>query len=219
MEVRAHQQGQTHHAKIGPLRFGMASLREFRRRAAIEEGIEVRAIEAQTAHINPKVLHELAAEVGLDLADGLLIDGVHGVPEALGTKLLARKGEPAPQGGLLIPVSHLGLAVRTGQAVQSDEQQILTDTRALLSLGNVPVDEGDELKLLGQSPGRSEEAELLDARFEGLTGLLLQAGEERVGSAEVGQDDLAGFSVDALGGDDLPIAVTVDDFGGEASHD
>src|SRR5207302_1101561 len=105
MEVRAHQQGQAHHAQIGPLRFGMASLGELRRRAAIDEGIEVRAIEAQAADINPKLLHQFLAERGLDLADGLFIDRVHGVPEALGTKLLARKREPAPQSGLLIPVA------------------------------------------------------------------------------------------------------------------
>src|SRR5204862_291975 len=103
MEVRAHQQGQAHYAQIGPLRFGMTSLREFRCRAAIDEGIEVRAIEAQAADINPKLLHEFPAKVGLDLADGLLIEGVHGVPEALRTKLLARKREPAPQRGLPIP--------------------------------------------------------------------------------------------------------------------
>jgi hypothetical protein len=96
-------------------------LSQFRCRAAIDEGIEVRPIEAQAADINAKVLHQLPAEVHLDLADGWLIDGVHGVPEALRTKLLARKREPAPQGGLLIPVGHLGLAARTGQAVQSGE--------------------------------------------------------------------------------------------------
>jgi len=58
----------------------------------------------------------------------------------------------------------------------------------------------------------------LDACLDGLTGLLLEAGEECVGGAEVGQDDLAGFSVDALGGDDLPVAATVDDFSGERRH-
>ena len=196
----------------------MTSLVQLLRRAAIDESIEVRAIEAQAADINPKLLHQFLAERGLDLADGLFIDRVHGVPEALGTKLLARKREPAPQSGLLIPVGHLGLAAGTGQAIQSSEQQILTDTGALLPLGHVPVDEGDELKPLGQAPSRGEEAELLDACLDGLTGFLLQAGEERVGGAEVSQDNLAGFSVDALGGDDLPVAVTVDDFGGEGGH-
>jgi hypothetical protein len=85
----------------------------------------------------------------------------------------------------------------------------------LLPLGKVPVHEGDELKPLGQAPGGGEEAELLDGCLDGLTGLLLESGEERVGGAEMGQDDLAGFSVDALGGDDLPVAAAVDDFGGK----
>jgi len=108
-------------------------------------------------------------------------------------------------------VGHLGLAARTGQAVQSGESQILTDTGGLLPLGNVPVDEGDELKPLGQAPGGGEEAERLDACLEGLAGLLLESGEEGVGGAEMGQDDRAG-SVEALGGDDLPVAAAVDDF-------
>src|SRR2546429_9261274 len=48
--------------------------------------------------------------------------------------------------------------------------------------------------------------------------LLLEAGEEGIGGAEVGQDDLAGFSVDAPGGDDLEVLVAVDDLGGERRH-
>jgi hypothetical protein len=54
--------------------------------------------------------------------------------------------------------------------------------------------------------------------LEGLTGVELQASQEGVGGAQVGEDDLAGFSVDPAGGDDLPIAVAVDGLGGEASH-
>jgi len=94
----------------------------------------------------------------------------------------------------------------------------LTDAGPLLTFGNVPVDEGDELKLLCQAPGRGEEAERLDARLDGLALLLLEAGEEGIGGAEVGQDDLAGFSVDAPGGDDLEVLVAVDDLGGERRH-
>src|SRR5207244_13397476 len=66
--------------------------------------------------------------------------------------------------------------------------------------------------------GRGEEAERLDARLDGLALLLLEAGEEGIGGAEVGQDDLAGFSVDAPGGDDLEVLVAVDDLGGERRH-
>ena len=186
VEVRTHQQGQAHHAQIRPLRFGMSSLSQFRRRAAIDEGIEVCAIEAQAADINPKALHKLPAQVRLDLADSSLIDRFHGVPETLGTKLLAGKREPAPEGGLLIPVGHLGLAAGACQAIQSGEHEILTDTGPLPPLGNVPIDQGDELEPLGQAPGRGQQAELLDASLDGLTGLLLETGEECVAGAEVG---------------------------------
>jgi len=58
----------------------------------------------------------------------------------------------------------------------------------------------------------------LDACLDGLTGLLLEASQERVGGAQVGQDHLAGFSIDALGGDDLPVAVTVDNLGSKRGH-
>jgi hypothetical protein len=94
----------------------------------------------------------------------------------------------------------------------------LTDTGPLLPLGNTAVDEGDQLKPLGQAPGRRQEAELVDACLDGLTGLLLETSEESVGGAEVGEDNLAGLSVDALGGDDLPVAVAVDEFGGKGRH-
>ena len=119
---------------------------------------------------------------------------------------------------MLIPVGHLGLAAGAGQAVQSGEHEILTDTGPLPPLGNVSINEGDELEPLGQAPSRSEQAELLDACLDRLTGLLLEAGEEGVGGAEVGQDDLAGLSVDALRGDDLPVAATVDDLSRERGH-
>ena len=89
----------------------------------------------------------------------------------------------------------------------------------MLSLGNVAVDEGNELKFFGQPPSGGQKAELLDAGFEGFSRLLLQAGEEGVGGAEVGEDDLAGLSIDTLGGDDLPVAVAMDGFGCKGSHD
>src|SRR5256886_17552125 len=54
--------------------------------------------------------------------------------------------------------------------------------------------------------------------FRSLALLLLEAGGEGIGGAEVGQDDLAGFSVDAPGGDDLEVLVAVDDLGGERCH-
>src|SRR5205823_1204384 len=97
VEIRAHQQGQAHHAQIRPLGFGMASPCQFRGRAAIDEGVEVRAIEAQAAYVNPEVFDQLPTELHLDFADGRLIDGVHGVPEALGTKLLSGERKPALQ--------------------------------------------------------------------------------------------------------------------------
>src|SRR2546429_6697139 len=75
----------------------MASPCQFRGRAAIDEGVEVRAIEAQAAYVNPEVFDQLPTELHLDFADGRLIDGVHGVPEALGTKLLSGERKPALQ--------------------------------------------------------------------------------------------------------------------------
>src|SRR2546429_2361084 len=60
------------------LGFGMASPCQFRGRAAIDEGVEVRAIEAQAAYVNPEVFDQLPTELHLDFADGRLIDGVHG---------------------------------------------------------------------------------------------------------------------------------------------
>src|SRR2546430_17444506 len=87
------------------LGFGMASPCQFRGRAAIDEGVEVRAIEAQAAYVNPEVFDQLPTELHLDFADGRLIDGVHGVPEALGTKLLSGEREPALQRSLSIPRS------------------------------------------------------------------------------------------------------------------
>src|SRR5256884_678440 len=83
------------------LGFGMASPCQFRGRAAIDEGVEVRAIEAQAAYVNPEVFDQLPTELRLDFADGRLIDGVHGVPEALGTKLLSGERKPALQGVFL----------------------------------------------------------------------------------------------------------------------
>src|SRR6266699_150878 len=41
---------------------------------------------------------------------------------------------------------------------------------------------------------------------------------KRVSAVPRGQDDLAGFSVDAPGGDDLEVLVAVDDLGGERRH-
>src|SRR5256884_5079023 len=179
----------------------MASPCQFRGRAAIDEGVEVRAIEAQAAYVNPEVFDQLPTELHLDFADGRLIDGVHGVPEALGTKLLSGERKPALQRSLSIPLGHAGLAVGAGQAVQRSQHEILTDAGPLLTFGNVPVDEGDELKLLCQAPGRGEEAERLDARLDGLALLLLEAGGEGIGGGGGGAGGLGGgFPVGAGGG-------------------
>src|SRR6266699_3194305 len=71
-----------------------------------------------------EVFDQLPTELHLDFADGRLIDGVHGVPEALGTKLLSGERKPALQRSLSIPLGHAGLAVGAGQAVQRSQHEI-----------------------------------------------------------------------------------------------
>src|SRR2546429_6745815 len=62
----------------------MASPCQFRGRAAIDEGVEVRAIEAQAAYVNPEVFDQLPTELHLDFADGPLLDRAHRVPQGRG---------------------------------------------------------------------------------------------------------------------------------------
>src|SRR2546429_9912160 len=88
------------------------------------------------------LFRSLPTELHLDFADGRLIDGVHGVPEALGTKLLRGERKPALQRSLSIPLGHAGLAVGAGQAVQRSQHEILNDAGPLLTFGKVSVDEG-----------------------------------------------------------------------------
>src|SRR2546429_932412 len=79
------------------------------------------------------LFRSLPTELHLDFADGRLIDGVHGVPEALGTKLLSGERKPALQRSLSIPLGHAGLAVGAGQAGQRSPHQIMTDRCPLLT--------------------------------------------------------------------------------------
>src|SRR5437660_10778870 len=82
----------------------MASPCQFRGRAAIDEGVEVRAIEAQAAYVNPEVFDQLPTELHLEVAYGRLMDGVYGVSRRLGPKLLSGETRPAVQWCLTLPL-------------------------------------------------------------------------------------------------------------------
>jgi hypothetical protein len=89
----------------------------------------------------------------------------------------------------------------------------------LVPLGDISIDDGHDSEFLGQVPGSRQQTELMDAGLQRLAGFLLQTRQQGIGRAQVSEDDLAGLSVDAFGGNDLPVAVSVDDFRSERGHD
>ena len=88
-----------------------------------------------------------------------------------------------------------------------------------MAFGDVLVDEFGQLELPGQLEGGGEEAEVVDPGLEGLAAGLLEFAQEAVGGAEVGEDHLAWLAVEALAGDDLPVAATANGFGDEGGHE
>ena len=88
---------------------------------------------------------------------------------------------------------------------------------SLVPFVGVLVDEGREVKVVGDFPEGGDSGRVTDGSRNGLGGLL-EACEEVVGFAEMSEDDGTRFAVDAAGLDELPIGMSVDGFFLEAGH-
>jgi hypothetical protein len=80
------------------------------------------------------------------------------------------------------------------------------------------LEQGVDAKVLGDLPEGRHGTEVADER--GVRPVeLLEASQEVIGFAEVGQDEGSGLAVDASGLHDLPIGMTVNRLGHQARHE
>src|SRR5262245_52674215 len=79
-------------------------------------------------------------------------------------------------------------------------------------------EQGVEAEVLGDPPEGRQGTEVADQCGVRAVGLL-EAPEEVVGLAEVGQDDGSGFAVDSSALHDLPVGMSADRLGHQARHE
>ena len=88
----------------------------------------------------------------------------------------------------------------------------------MLAFGGELIDELDQAQLLGEVVEGGQTAEGSHAGAVGPAGRLAQALEQRVGGAEVFDDDGTGAAVDAARFDEVVIGVAVNDLALKARH-
>ncbi len=88
----------------------------------------------------------------------------------------------------------------------------------MLPLGDVLIDQSDQLQLLGQLIESGRSAKLNHASMQRLGGGLLEAFEQGICGAKVLEDDRPGTTVHASGFDEVVVGMAVDDSALEAGH-
>ena len=122
------------------------------------------------------------------------------------------------QSGVGKPVKHGAFALGMDGTVEGGQRQVLPGAHALLTLGAVPIDVGDEVGALTFLPQRSGEAEAKDFGALRSRSLSLDSVEDIVGFAEVFLPQTARFAVDTAPFGVVVIGVAFDAFLFQAFH-
>jgi len=142
-----------------------------------------------------------------------LVDPIHIVPEALTGKLRTLNPKQAWKHGLVVPFAGFCFAARRHATVEAGHQKILADGRPLISLlGDMLVNNGNDLKLLGNIKGSGRSTEFAHDNF-----LWLWARESEsqlLGRADVFLPNDLGFAVNAAAFTQVIVGSSFDEFPG-----
>jgi hypothetical protein len=94
----------------------------------------------------------------------------------------------------------------------------LSDGGTLAALGDVLINEFHQLKLTRKIVEGRDTTKLCDTGSQSLDLGILKAFEQRIGSAQILDDDWAGSAINAAGLDNVVIRVPVDDLALDARH-
>ena len=185
---------------------------------AVDEGEKVGGVKKEAPQIQAKARDRCDRQFLFNLGDGLFLNAVHVVPKALAGQLGTLDAEQARQNGLVIPFTHFGLATRGDTPVEAGDQEVLAHGRSLVpAFGDMSVDGGYDVELLGYVEGRNQGAELADDDVVGLR--IGKAPDQLLTRADVFCPNDLRLAVDALTLPQIVVGPAADDLLGEARHD
>src|SRR5262249_52401723 len=117
-----------------------------------------------------------------------------------------------------VPLCQSGLGAGAEGPAESREQEVVGHGMTLSPFGGMLLEQGVKAEVLGHPPEGRHGAEVADECGVRAIGLL-EASEQVVGFAEMGQDDGSGFAVEPSALHDLPVGMTADRLGHEARHE
>jgi len=208
--VGSDQQSQAENAQVVSPLFTLAALREvYPVVETVDEGEEVCGVKKETPQIQAEVGNRCGGNVSFNLADGLFVDAIHVVPKALATQLRALDPEEAGQDGVVIPCSDLRLAVREDAPVEASDQEVFAHGWSLGSpLGDMSVDRGHGIELLGYVEGGDQGAKFTDDDLLGLRSR--EATDQLLRGADVFLPDDLRLAVNALALPEVVVGSTAD---------
>jgi len=216
--VGGDQERQTQEAQVVPSLFAMPPLGECGPVVeGVDEGEKVGGIKDQTTQIEAKARDGGGSALPFDEYDGLGVDPLHVVPKPLAAQLRSLDADQSGKDSLLIPVADLGLASGGNTAVEGSQEEVLPYGGTLgAAFGDMAVNGGDDIELLGHVEGGGHRAKFSDDGFLGIgTG---ESEDQLLGGADVFLPDDLGFAVDASAFAQVVIGSPADEFLSEASH-
>src|SRR5262245_6262854 len=195
----------------------MAALGQPGWRLRVDEGVEVGRIEEEGLQVEAIAINQAAAEILFEAVEGLGIEVVEVVPEALAGEVAGWHGQQAREDGPSIPTGQAGFGEGAQGAIEGGEQDVVGDGMALETFAGMVLDQAGEVQVLCDLPECRDGGGVTDGGLEWL-GALLEACQQIIGLAQVGQDDGARLAVDPAGFDELPVGMTADGLFLEAGH-
>ncbi len=122
------------------------------------------------------------------------------------------------QSGIGKPVKHSAFALGMDGTVEGSQRQVLAGAHALLTLGAVPIDVGDEVGALTFLPQSGGETEAKDFGALGSRSSSLDGVEDIVGFTEVFLPQASRFAVDSAPFGVVVIGMAFDAFLFQAFH-
>ena len=192
------QEGQTDLPEVIALRFVLAPLGQPATLVeGVNEGKEVSGVIQQVFGGDLKGGNCLLDDLLLDTVDLADVDGIHGIPEALGGEGRGGMLKDPLEDRLPVPWPDLHLAPGIDCPVDGRQGDELPDTGPLIPLGEVVIDDIGEVQHLGNTIEGGRGTELKDDRLFGLGRLrLISSPYDRFDGAEILLPDDTRLAVD-----------------------
>jgi hypothetical protein len=140
----------------------VAALGEACRGLRIDGGVEVGGVGEEGLELEAVVLGQAEAEGLFDALEGVGLEVVEVVPEALTGEVLGGDGEQTRQDGTWVPLGQLCLRAGAKGRAEGGEREVVSHGMALPPFSGMLWELGVEAEVLGDPPEGSHGAEVAD---------------------------------------------------------